>query len=191
MSYYPFETKENTEKYKPENFIKKQRFIKTDKKDYFCDTPGFWNYGKKQNVIDEETNLITPGVGTRQKTKVEMTQPLHPNNYDVPISNVIEEKEDEKIYFSGYGTGPGRGFGNLTISNNIRFGDFTRTETKHFKANKESEVIDRWEYIDNRFQNPTNLIMPIPRGGESTRKTTIELSNSRDISKEKEFVFKY
>lgn len=191
MSYFPFNSNENAtknNKYNPNNFIKKERFHNTKDKDFFCDTPGFWQYEKKWDVVDDESNLKTPGVGTRLKTKVEMVQELHPNNYAIPVANVIATKKDEKFYFPGYETGPGRGFGNLNVSNDIRIGDYTRTETRNYKAQKESEVIDRWQYIDNRFQNPNNLVLPIPRGGESTRKNNQVFTSSDTASS---FEFEY
>jgi hypothetical protein len=190
MSYFPFNSKDNPDKYNPEKMNKKERYHNTDKKNYYCDTPGFWQYEKKWDVIDAETNLITPGVGTRQKTQIQLTETIHPNNYAIPIQNKLQKKTDETVYFPGYDTGPGRGFGNLGVSNGIRIGDFTRTETRNFKAQKEGEVIDRWQYIDTRFQNANNLVMPIPRGGESTRKSTNEPFVIQPVQ-QREFNFKY
>jgi hypothetical protein len=191
MSYFPFNSNnDNPDKFNPEKMNKKVRFENTEKKDFYCDTPGFWKYEKKWDVIQDETNLITPGVGTRQKTQIQMTETLHPNNYSIPVQNKLQKETDEKVYFPGYDTGPGRGFGNLSISNDIRIGDFTRTETKNFKAKKETEVIDRWQFIDNRYQNPSNLVMPIPRGGETTRKNNNEPFVIQPVQ-QREFTFKY
>jgi hypothetical protein len=185
MSYYQFTSDESLDKFNPEKMNKKERYYNTDKKNYYCDTPGFWQYEEKSNIIEQETNLITPNIGTRQKTQIELPKHIHPNNYSIPIENKLQKELNEKIYFSGYDTGPGKGFGNLSVSNDIRIGNFTRLETKDFKVNKESELINRWEYIDNRFNNPNNVVMDIPRGGESTRK------NSSQLIEEKEFKFKY
>ena len=164
---------------------KKERYYNTDKKNYYCDTPGFWQYEEKSNIIEQETNLITPNIGTRQKTQIELPKNIHPNNYSIPIENKLQNQLNEKLYFSGYDTGPGKGFGNLSVSNDIRIGNFTRLETKDFKIDKESELINRWEYIDDRFKNPNNLVMEIPRGGETTRK------NSQQSIEQREFQFKY
>jgi len=195
MSYFPFNSNDNHDKFNPQKMNKKERYNNTDNKDYYCDTPGFWQYEKKWNVIEDESKLMTPGVGTRHKSQIQLNESIHPNNYAIPIQNNLQKESDEKVYFTGYDTGPGRGFGNLTISNDIRIGDFTRTETKNFKANKESEVIDRWQYIDTRFQNSNNLVLPIPRGGESTRKSEsesfiIQQVDSKDFNS-MEFNFKY
>lgn len=189
MSYYPFNS-DDSNKFKTD-FTKKERFVDTKDKNYYCDTPGFWQYEKKWDVIDAETNLKTPGVGTKQKTKVEMTQQLHPNNYQVSVSNVIKTEKDEKFYFTGYETGPGRGFGNLSISNDMRVGNYTRKD-KDYKENRESKIIDRWQFIDNRFQNPNHLILSIPRGGDSTRKNNQDLTKDDFINNHpKEFEFRY
>lgn len=190
MSYFPFNSNDNLDKYNPEKMNKKERYHNTDNKNYYCDTPGFWQYEEKSNIIEQETNLISPGIGTRQKTQIELPKHIHPNNYSIPIENKLQKELNKKIYFSGYDTGPGKGFGNLSVSNDIRIGNFTRLETKDFKVNKESELINRWEYIDNRFNNPNNVVMEIPRGGESTRKISSEPFSHQPIE-EKEFIFKY
>ena len=71
-------------------------------------------------------------------------------------------------------------------------GDYTRTETKNFKATKESEMVERWEFIDDRFANPNHLVMELPRGGNSTRKNQTDLNNSMvRLSEDKEFNFQY
>jgi hypothetical protein len=194
MSFAPFNSKEKNpyDKYENKKFNKKEKFVNEQKKNFYCDTPGFWEYEKKWDVVDAESNLISPGVGTRAKTKVEMVENLHPNNYAIPVGNKVATKESEAFYFPGYDTGPGRGFGNLNISNSIRVGDYTRTETKNFKATKESEMIERWEFIDDRFANPNHLVMEIPRGGNSTRKNQTDLNNSMvRLSEDKEFNFQY
>jgi hypothetical protein len=185
MSYYQFTSDESLDKFNPEKMNKKERYYNTDKKNYYCDTPGFWQYEEKSNIIEQETNLITPNIGTRQKTQIELPKNIHPNNYSIPIENKLQNQLNEKLYFSGYDTGPGKGFGNLSVSNDIRIGNFTRLETKDFKIDKESELINRWEYIDDRFKNPNNLVMEIPRGGETTRK------NSQQSIEQREFQFKY
>ena len=190
MSYFPFNSDEKLDKFNPEKMNKKERYHNTDNKNYYCDTPGFWKYEEKSNIIEQETNIITPNIGTRQKTQIELPKNIHPNNYSIPIENKLQNEVNEKVYFSGYDTGPGKGFGNLSISNDIRIGNFTRLETKDNKLNKESELINRWEYIDDRFKNPNNLVMQLPRGGESTRKNTSEPFTTQSIE-QREFQFKY
>jgi hypothetical protein len=194
MSFAPFNSKEKNpyDKYENKKFNKKEKFVNEQKKNFYCDTPGFWEYEKKWDVIDAESNLISPGVGTRAKTKVEMVENLHPNNYAIPVGNKVATETDEKFYYPAYFTGPGSGFGNLNISSSIRVGDFTRTETKNFKATKESEMIERWEFIDDRFANPNHLVMELPRGGDSTRKPQVDLNRSMaKLSEDKEFNFQY
>ena len=193
MSFSPYNNNNSSSfaKFNPDNLKKKVRFVDTENKNFYCDTPGYWQFERKWNVIDNESNLLTPGVGTKTKAKIEMTQYLHPNNYEIPVANVVQRKEDNTTYFPGYDTGPGRGFGNLNVSNNIRTGDFTRTETKVFKAEKESEMLERWEFIDDRFAKPQNLVMEMPRGGETTRKLQNDLTCINRMEDDKEFAFEY
>lgn len=49
---------------------KKERYYNTNNKNYYSDTPGFWQYEEKSNIIEQETNLISPSIGTRQKHKL-------------------------------------------------------------------------------------------------------------------------
>jgi len=194
MSYAPFNSKEKNpfDKYNGVEMNSKARFVNDEKKNFFCETPGYWQFEKKWDVIDAESNLITPGVGTRAKTQVAMVEELHPNNYAIPVGNTVATATDEPYYYPGYYTGPGQGFGNLNVSNEIRFGDFSRSETKNFKATKESEVLERWEYIDERYATPDHLIMDIPRGGDSTRRPQVDLNRSMvRMSEDKEFNFQY
>jgi hypothetical protein len=195
MNYAPFKTKNknknNFEKFNKEKLNIKEKFINDPKKELSCETPGYWQYEKKWDVIDAESNLISPGVGTRMKTQIEMTKPLHPNEYTLPVSNTFDKEANETFYFSGYDTGPGRGFGNLNVSSDIRIGVFSRKESKNYKAVKESEVIERWEFIDDRFSTPDHLIMAIPRGGDSTRKPQNDLTNLSRLEENKEFNFEY
>jgi hypothetical protein len=193
MSYYPFEkinsNKSNSDKdkFNPNNFLKKERFHDTKNKDFHYDTPGFWQYNNKSDFIDNESDLKKPCVINKQKTKMELTTVLHPNNYEIPVSNVLKTRQDDKMYLHAYDTSPGRGFGNLNVSNSIRLGDNTRSSTKDNKVTKEGEIRERWDFIDNRFQNPNHVVMPMVRGGESTRKSEENFS-SEMVSK---FQFEY
>ena len=194
MSFSPYNNNTNNNsfsKFNPDDLKKKVKFVDTENKKFYCDTPGFWQYERKWDVIDTESNLLEAGVGTKTKAKIEMTGHLHPNNYEIPVANVVQTKDDNSIYFSGYDTGPGRGFGNLNISNNIRTGDFTRGYTKIYKAEKESQLLDRWEFIDDRYAKSDHLVMEIPRGGDSTRKDPNDLTCINRMEADKEFNFEY
>ena len=147
-----------------------------------------YNKNKKSDVIDDELKLKAPKINSINKSQIELIEELNPNNYNISVKNINNIKKHSSFYLTGYETGPGRGFGNLNISNDIRFGDDSRNDSKDFKIKKESQVIDRWQYIDTRFQNADNLVMSIPRGGESTRKKT---QNDNDTISSKTFEFKY
>ena len=112
--------------------------------------------------------------------------------YNLPIENKQTDNLEDAvkkpiIRIDGVDVGAGRGFGNLNISNDIRNGEDSRSQNNKFKKIKEAEVIDRFEFLDKDIQNPYNLILPFPRGGEITRKKPIikkELDN-------KNFSFNY
>jgi hypothetical protein len=73
------------------------------------------------------------------------------------------------FYYSPFYNGPGRGFGNLNINNTIRNGEFSRGSNEDFKINREAKMLDRFDYIDNRYANPSNLVLPFPRTGNTSR----------------------
>jgi hypothetical protein len=101
------------------------------------------------------------------------------NDYIKKKNNIINNKKDNvDFYYNNINLGAGRGFGNLNISNSIRNINSSRNDYREFKLEKEKEIMfgHVFQYLDKNVQDPNNLIMPIPRGGESTRKN-IELNN--------------
>ena len=60
----------------------------------------------------------------------------------------------------------------MEVSNDIRYGGASRYDTKEFKEIKESQQFFdyQFQYLDRNFQDPSHIVMQIPRGGESTRK---------------------
>ena len=130
------------------------------------------NRKKIENIIENESNLIMPldSNPTSNKTFFEY-QDLNKQSYNTPlkISEINIKKQFGNYY--GHHIGPGKGFGNLNISNDIRHGSSTRLDNFENKINKEKVVNERFDYIDKNYQNPNNLILPFARGGEVTRKS--------------------
>ena len=129
-------------------------------------------------------NIMKDNYNSKNKSILELSDNLNPYNYDLNYTNKIKKdhKGDETIiYYSPYNQGPGRGFGNLNVNNMIRKSESSRNDTEDFKLLRESELIDRFQFIDNRFNNPNNLVFPFPRSGQNTRKLsekTIEHSQN-------------
>ena len=145
------------------------------------DNPETWSHGhcvlpeKKSTVIDNESVLITPGITKREKIQMKLTDELDPKNYNVPYKNSLPTEQcnpRHDFYYTNKDIGAGRGFGNLEISNDIRYGDASRHDTKVFKEVREGQQFFdyQFQYLDRNFQDPNHIVMPIPRGGESTRK---------------------
>ena len=123
-------------------------------------------------------NTLKDNYNSKNKLSLELTTNLDPYNYDVNYENKIKKDlkgEESFIYYSPYDQGPGRGFGNLNINNMIRKSQSSRNDTEDFKLYRESEIIDRFDYLDNRFSNPHNLVFPFPRSGQNTRKNSEKL----------------
>ena len=156
---------------------------KTNIKDKFItkDKPEEWSHGywilpdKKQNVIDNESILLTPGITKREKVQMKLNDNFNPNDYNVKYKNSLKTEQcnpRDDFYYTNKDVGAGRGFGNLEVSNDMRNGDASRYDTKEFKEVKEGQQFFdyQFQYLDRNFQDPNHIVMPIPRGGETTRK---------------------
>lgn len=170
MSYYSnvdLEKKKVEEKY-----VKNKFFIRGDPSE---DVPGHYkNIFTKSDAIDNETDLITPAINSKDKTQLKLKNSFHPSDYNLNYEDNLRKEHTQKtgFYYNNRDVGPGRGFGNLNISNDIRNGDASRYYTKEFKQEKEAQQFFdfQFQYLDRNFQDPNHVVMTIPRGGESTRK---------------------
>lgn len=145
------------------------------------------NYNR-EDIIEEESFLLLPRVNSKKKTKVELKNNMHPKNYDVELKseNIKKTKQYDPYYGNHYG--PGRGFGNMDMSNDIRKGQFTRLSNDVFFKNQETMINERSEFLSKNFQDPKNLILPFTRGGETTRKSTIS-KNDNDCKEKYDFEY--
>jgi hypothetical protein len=120
----------------------------------------------KSDVIDKESDLKKSILTTKNK---ELQKDNKTNMYSAC----------ERFNYSA-----GRGFGNLNISNEIRNGDSSRNDSKEFRESRESrQLFDyQFSYLDTDFKDPTP-VMPMQRGGESTRKQNqLQVDTMRNIS---------
>ena len=195
FNYYEDNNKKNisNKKSKKETFTntsslvpKKIKHFDFNKRE--CET--LTSLNQKSMRVEEESYLLLPQVSSKQKTKVELKEQMHPHNYNVDLKS--DNIRKTKSYTSYYGDhyGPGKGFGNVDTNNNIRNGKSTRLENETFYKKQESTINNRQDILFKNYQNPKNLILPFPRGGEITRKT---VNRNQDIRKEDftEFEFKY
>lgn len=127
-------------------------------------------------------NRHNPNYNNKSKISVELNQNFDPYNYELNYTNTTNTNNTAFTYFSPYNQGPGRGFGNLNINNDIRNSAQSRQHTNEFRVNRESESINRFEYIDNRYSNPNNFVLPFPRSGETTRKFSEMSYNINDYN---------
>ncbi len=147
---------------------------------------------KYKSRVEDESFLLLPRMNSKQKTKMELKNEMHPNNYDVDWNskNIIKTKQHNSYYGNHYG--PGKGFGNAKVSNDIRNGKSTRLSNSKFQEIQESTINNRTDIIFKNYQDPKHLILPFPRGGEITRKSLQSNNMSKEISDyHSEFKFKY
>jgi hypothetical protein len=154
-------------------FNYKQKFFETLDPSLNC--PGYKiNPWTKATVIDNETNLLTPPISSKDKIQMQLVSDLDPLNYNIIYADGLKKESREKtgFYYPTKDIGAGRGFGNLNTSNIIRHGNASRTYTKEFREHKESQQLFdyQFQYLDKNFQDPNHIVMTIPRGGDTTRK---------------------
>jgi hypothetical protein len=88
----------------------------------------------------------------------------------------------------------GKGIGNMTISNDFRNGNSTRTNTREHRETIESrQFFDyKFNYLDKNYQDPNHIVLPFPRGGDTTRRETKnEQIDETDQDKLKRIHIKY
>jgi len=149
------------------NLKKKNKFI--DNLNIQFNKQPFYDIEDKTNNIND---ILKETYNSKSKSRIELKNNFDPYNYEVNYFNKIRKdtKGNEFVYFTPYDQGPGRGFGNLNVNNDIRNSEPSRSTTSDFKLSKESKILDRFEFIDNRYMNPNNLVFPFPRSGDTTRK---------------------
>jgi len=170
--------------------LKKKKFY--EKETPYQYTPGYWQMKeKKKNLIDNETALLTPSINSRDKNNIELKKNLKPDDFTLPYLNTNNNKNID-FYYNNKDLGAGRGFGNLNISNEIRNSNSSRYDNPNFREYIENkQFFDyRFNYLDKNFQNPNNLILPFPRGGDTTRRLNqcVKPQNIRDIGLNKKNV---
>jgi hypothetical protein len=134
-----------------------------------------FNYKNKFNIKNDPTEN-SPGYFKIGKNKsIGIENKLQFNKYK---DNKVLDRID--FYYTNSIVGPGHGFGNLEISNNIRNGNSSRNDNKEFKELRESsQLFDyQFQYLDRNFQDPDHIVMPIPRGGNTTREKTQLITNN-------------
>ena len=168
------------------NFKKKTKFIENINLQY--NKQPYYEFDIHNNNLN---NSIKNNYNSKAKTTISLKDNFDPYNYDLNYVNTLNKNSQEFTYYSPYNQGPGRGFGNLNINNNIRNSESSRTDTTNFKLSRESEITDRFQFIDNRFMDSKNIIFPSSRTGENTRhniSTTQQVSNISDYNFNKPFI---
>lgn len=143
-------------------------------------------YSEIDFIVDTKTEQVKPKQKFIEKeslndfwlSKEKSAQSLDIESKLKKSQIISKEKMDEvnphygTQYCNNKSMSAGRGFGNLNISNDIRYGGSSRMDTKEFKEKRESrQMLDfHFQYLDKDYQNPNNIVMPIPRGGDMTRK---------------------
>jgi len=139
----------------------------------------------KSSVINNESNLKNTQLQSKTKTKLELNKKFNPSDYNLNYTNANLNNSNDlnQTYWINKNVGAGRGFGNLNISNEIRNGTTSRKDNKEFKEYREGyQTFDhQFQYLTRNYQDPSHLVMSIPRGGDSTRRQNqLEINNFRD-----------
>ena len=149
----------------------KKKFISKDNvADY---SHSYWKLPQtKMDLIDKESELLKPIIKSKDKIQIKLNDNFNPNNFDLQYSNAFDNNSNNNFYYTNKSTSAGKGFGNLDISNGIRVGGSSRVDSQQFKEDRERRVSfeHQFQYLTRDYQNPDNIVMEFPRGGETTRK---------------------
>ncbi len=108
-------------------------------------------------------------------------------------SNKKSEKEEILSKEITYGAffGDKKGQNNHDVDNFLRNGESSRLSNNEYLLNRESSLNERSEFLNKNFQDPKNIVLPFPRGGEITRQQTQLVENNNQDSINKVYKFKY
>jgi hypothetical protein len=149
----------------------KKKFISKDNvADY---SHSYWKLPQtKMDLIDKESQLLKPIIKSKDKVQIKLNDNFNPNNFELQYFNAFNNNSNNNFYYTNKSTSAGKGFGNLDISNGIRVGGSSRVDSQQFKEDRERRVSfeHQFQYLTRDYQNPDNIVMEFPRGGETTRK---------------------
>lgn len=162
-------------------------------------------YDNNSKIKYVENKIIDKNIQKNNK-KIDTESFLKINNYNNKKSQVSLKKigNDNFLYYEnnynqnyhinsnnkqanrwdGTHFGPGKGFGNLDINNQIRNSSNSRLNNEDFKSNREGLINNRFEVI-NRPYNPENVLFPF-RNGKDTRKDKPSKNSEKN-----DFIFRY
>ncbi|VVU94936.1 hypothetical protein CPAV1605_661 [seawater metagenome] len=174
-NYYPFSTTTKPKEIQGHNKEKIKYFNNNtrnfNKPDCKC--------GPNDDPIDVESFLRNSSSQSRSKTSIELSQKFSPKTFDINYKDNRNQKFEQQFnrknmvqprYLNDKPyTGPGRGIGNLDISDNTRVGMDTRRYNEEYRNISEAEILDRFHFIDNSIQDPNHIVLPFPQGGIQTR----------------------
>lgn len=108
-------------------------------------------------------------------------------------SNKKSEKEEMLSNEITYGAffGDKKGQNNQDVDNFLRNGESSRLSNNEYLIDRESSINDRSDFLNKNFQDPKNIVLPFPRGGEITRQQTQLVENNNQDSTNKVYKFKY
>ena len=108
-------------------------------------------------------------------------------------SNKKSEKEEILSKEITYGAffGDKKGQNNQDVDNFLRNGESSRLSNNEYLIDRESSINDRSDFLNKNFQDPKNIVLPFPRGGEITRQQTQLVENNNQDSTNKVYKFKY
>jgi hypothetical protein len=153
------------------NILHKQKFTDNTNLKYI-------NIMQNNNNINDM--LYKSNLNSKSKSQIIMNNELHPDNFDLPITNI---KNSSNISNNRNDIIENRRMANLNVSNSLRYGNNGRD----FEMNYDNTFMT----LNMNQINNYNMVIPVSRGGESTRMKKSELSNTHDEDNSERFIFKY
>lgn len=129
------------------------------------------NANFQNSDVDVETKLRNSKVTNKLKQTTELDEDDVNKGKDYRNFTLKSEKLRETINYGDYVNngykGNGRGFGDVNISQDLRYGKSSREDKKTARSHDLKDL--KFDNIVRSFNDEDNVVLPFPRGGIDTR----------------------
>jgi len=129
------------------------------------------NANFQNSDVDVETKLRNSKVTNKLKQTTELDEDDVNKGKDYRNFTLKSEKLRETINYGDYVNngykGNGRGFGDVNISQDLRYGKSSRDDKKTARSHDLKDL--KFDNIVRSFNDEDNVVLPFPRGGIDTR----------------------
>lgn len=129
------------------------------------------NNNFQSSDVDTETSLRNPEITNKVKQVTKLDMDKDNKGKDYRNFSLMSEKLRETLNHGDYVNngykGNGRGFGDVVISQDLRYGKNSRDEKKTARSHDLKDL--KFNNIVISLNDEDNIVLPFPRGGIDTR----------------------